>query len=70
MREIQEREKRKLGWSTKRERERQVGDGGGWELTSQNKIGEAKKTMYLIKLIASFKVYSKLQLAYSIILDI
>lgn len=32
-----------------RGRERRVGFGGGWELTSQNKTGEAQKTKYLIK---------------------
>lgn len=49
-----------------RGRERRVGVGGGWELTSQNKAGEAQETKYLIKLIASFTFHFKLQLAYNI----
>lgn len=52
-----------------RRREKRVGVGGGWELTSKNKTG-AQKTMYLIKLIAAFKFYLKFQLAHNIILDI
>lgn len=50
-----------------RGRERSVGFGGGWELTSQNKTGEAQKTKYLIKLRVSFKFQFKLQLTYNII---